>query len=108
MNCICDTAHTKGHSLRSSPGDVLGDLVAKALVGALVLLGAGEHLLGVLCHGLLVVTVAVGSGGVVLQHTKKTSASPTTTVQMAWTRKASARNRLRASQCQMSTSQCSQ
>ena len=48
---------------------MLGDLVSQALVGALVLLGAREHLLHVLSHGLLVVTVAVSSRGVVLHNT---------------------------------------
>ena len=58
-----------GWLARYTPGDVLGDLVSQPLVGALVLLGAGEHLLHILSHGLLVVTVAVSSGGVVLHST---------------------------------------
>ena len=62
--------------MRSSPGDVLGNLVAKTLVGTLVLLGAGEHLLHILSHGLLVVTVAVSSGGVVLHTTPHNLALP--------------------------------
>ena len=69
---IRSSCHNKKH-LHALPGDVLGNLVAKALIGTLVLLGAREHLLRVLSHGLLVVTVAVSSRGVVLQHTRRDS-----------------------------------
>jgi len=51
-----------------SPRDHLGNLVAHTLVGSLMLLGSWEHLLHILSHGLLVVTVAVSSGGVVLYN----------------------------------------
>lgn len=47
---------------------MLGDLVAQTLIGALMLLGAWEHLLHVLSHGLVIVTVAVSSRQVVLQQ----------------------------------------